>query len=380
MKIDWRKILAVVGGLVILVGVAYLVMFFEGGGAGESKRDIYTNQEFGFQFEYPLDWPVPSIVYEDRQYYLHGTTSNYDGTVIDVYDSPERNIHLFFNSKASLVNCGKGDQFCYVTVDVGRYNGDETYIVEEEERIKREGGVVLSVGLEAEVVDEYNTFISKKFQRDYRFVTPDFRLVKIHGEFSNDTGGISVRPEDEPKGGFRNTSISFDRLIQENISSAKIKEFESFLENLDKIATSFRIFESSVGLVDTSEWKTYRDDKYGFEFEYKRGWGYTVTSNIVSLYGPGKSVLIGLALDGFNSWGGLGPGTTWVNEPVWIGKFPANREDSIEEGKLVRVVIEPMPPLVKFPRFTIRATGDLERSDFEDVLSRVLSTFKFIVP
>ncbi|MDO8574140.1 MAG: hypothetical protein Q7R86_00765, partial [bacterium] len=157
MKIDWKKILAVVLGLVILVGVGVLVGQISQKDPADSDWKVFRDGEFGFEFKYPSDWPVPSVVYEDRQYYLHGTTSDYDGTVIDVYDSPERNIHLFFNSKASLVSCGKGDQFCYVTVDVGRYNRDETYIVEEEERIKREGGVVLSVGLEAEVVDEYNT-------------------------------------------------------------------------------------------------------------------------------------------------------------------------------------------------------------------------------
>ncbi|MEK9173058.1 MAG: hypothetical protein AAB594_00605 [Patescibacteria group bacterium] len=63
MKIDWKKILAVVGGLVILAGVAYLVSFLKPGVGSTDTQDwkTYRSEEYGFEIKHPQNYFVHSF-------------------------------------------------------------------------------------------------------------------------------------------------------------------------------------------------------------------------------------------------------------------------------------------------------------------------------
>ncbi len=139
---------------------------------------------------------------------------------------------------------------------------------------------------------------------------------------------------------------------------------------------------SVVSGVDTSNWKTYRSEKYGFEVRYPKDWKLSDFLNetdeptlVVSDSSGSRFIFLpkgGLAY-------GLDPETEYRDTKITIAGYSALRGDYFikqEDPFLSRIVFA--PAIIQFPDFRIDVRW--QKSDSENInifFKQILPTFKF---
>ena len=200
MNIDWKKILAVVLGLVLLAGVAYLVWWLKPevkkSELDTSNWQLYRTEEYGFEFKYP-------------------------GRVeVDV--KPKMNIYLD-GMRFQVVVWNPDVQKTHGCSD---YYGDNTIISSEE--------VVIS---------------GKSFRKEVGhsvsgpYINDSMQYATKHG--SDCVGALfaAAMPNPNYKGSDINGAV---------VTSAQLKEMPIILE---KIVSTFKFFEPATSTMDTSGWE-----------------------------------------------------------------------------------------------------------------------------
>lgn len=136
---------------------------------------------------------------------------------------------------------------------------------------------------------------------------------------------------------------------------------------------SHKISPTTSQIVDTSTWKTYRNDKYGFEFRYPSSWTMEAVRNeqeIAVFTAPHASGNLGKTYDSITvSTYPMPPGYESKPTVLFAGKGAVRDAMNLGlPGGLVEYIY-----IVDAPRLTI----GVSLGDNSDV-NQILSTFKFI--
>jgi len=132
--------------------------------------------------------------------------------------------------------------------------------------------------------------------------------------------------------------------------------------------------ENQVPDTQLAGWKTYRNEKYGFEFRYPNGWEVTVPELLsVSLESPNGSVVLIFPVGGSGS--GLDENAKIIESTVKVGEHQARRVDVYNKDEIVFSNIE-IQDEIRLPDFRIEFQLP-KKPDFQ-ILNTILSTFKFI--
>jgi hypothetical protein len=170
------------------------------------------------------------------------------------------------------------------------------------------------------------------------------------------------------------------------IDPLKWKEVET---ELDEAISTFKFISTSTSMtIDTSNWKTYTNEQYGFEFKYPAGWKFETNKNSVSLNSPENQKCELCRLDiviAFDKNTKNFEAKNYYNGKNGILAFDNPSED-IEikiDGrvayKLFPTTGEVAGELVIIPLNGIFIRFDINYSkETELMLNQILSTFKFI--
>ncbi|MEK7117568.1 MAG: hypothetical protein AAB861_02225 [Patescibacteria group bacterium] len=342
MAIDWKKILAVVGGLVILAGVAYLVLWLKpgvkppGAGAGiqngtsTATTDIsgwktYRNEKYGFEFKYSSDWPS-----ED-----YSSSSS-----LDIYFHPP-------------INQGSDSESFYgfrILVTKFRFNNLTDW------------------------------FIAKNHDNPYAYLSTSSFSFGGYAAYKYD-----AHPEvDSGPCGARFVIVRGEYIY--NLSYCLVDSDDKVFTEIGKM---FKFIEPATSTVDTSGWKTYRNEAEGFTFDYPSNWfvqyekgGWIVVVSVkkfetgdepwfnASCKKDANSESLSLS-ELFNErWGSVMKMYSPEKETIKVGGYDAIRFVDTEAIPLNANVF-----LVKD-----KAVCSFMLDDGSDVSEKILSTFKFIEP
>lgn len=132
-------------------------------------------------------------------------------------------------------------------------------------------------------------------------------------------------------------------------------------------------------ILDTSTWKTYRNEEFGFEVMYPLDWSFEfhAGSKNMSLSSPTRSHLSICLEDEPCTGFGLDPDAEIVDGYISIGGLPGRRTDFLFDGELFRVLAGYEPKQSKYPTFFVhfQARGNVVEEN--RIFTKILSTFKF---
>jgi len=242
MTVNWKKILAVVGGLVVLVGVAYLVWWLKSNlivdyvpqgihngtstlAVDTSEWKTYRNEDFGFEIKLPKE-------YDD---YKVSEATSFD-------DGPGKGLQ------------GEITNFIFSVDARGTNWPNDIFSI-----------FMISV-YDLEWWSENAHFPSGSKDAEWKYGERDL-LGTYLGKNSN-------------------MVFTFQRSAQDCPGSVGGNDYNtvhcSLLHKADQVMRTFKFIEP---VVDTSGWKTYRNEKQGYEIKYPQEW--SVYSDITSESFPG---------------------------------------------------------------------------------------------
>ena len=136
------------------------------------------------------------------------------------------------------------------------------------------------------------------------------------------------------------------------------------------------LIEQSPTFTQTTNWKTYRNEKYGFEVKYPAEWiAESALTGVVTFTSRGGSK-IGVFSQGYNV-GDIGtPACTSVS--VSIASHPAKRVECRNQAGKVFIEVRFDPSIPKQENFAIIFDPRSDQAEALKTFNQILSTFKFI--
>lgn len=167
------------------------------------------------------------------------------------------------------------------------------------------------------------------------------------------------------------------------IQNSKPAVYDELTEDRSAIETPFP-GEPNASKVDTSDWKTYRSDDFGFEVRYPEDW-------VVNQVQGWRNVLIEIAsvdkseyLPGIARLDGVPPkGSAWVTLTPDFNSDVPNGKRQVTLTKEI-VVIETLDVLTSTDNSqrisVVRGYwwGEPDAANYEQIFNQILSTFRFL--
>lgn len=296
MRIDWKKILAVVGGLVILAGIVYLGLWSQNEARQNGVKSLVRDEVLTPEFTQKVS---SSNLVEDL---LSGDYSNLRVALSRGEKVPNEVVEVIKSKSSSKINIGGYDVFLFApdeisgVSDTGWCGGDigsqwwggnyQMFSVKGDKILDFEDLGHLGFN-EGRIFNGLHKYTIPQLKQDFILVFQygvcgendlDIYKLDINGNFrrvyfvNGDESGRVRASDSIPVGiGLENFNKISDLLCYgENCGDHKSYRYNFEGETFVKSVYPPKFVEPK--LVDISNWRTYQNAKYGFEIKYPNDW------------------------------------------------------------------------------------------------------------